>query len=49
MRERTRLDESIKSVMAVERELVDNLDMIEMAEAEGDDDIVAESLSLIHI
>ena len=47
MRERTRLDESIKSVMAVERELADNLDMIEMAEAEGDDDIVAESQAVI--
>jgi len=47
MRERTRLDESIKSVMAVERELADNLDMIEMAEAEGDDGIVAESQAVI--
>ena len=47
MRERTRLDESIKSVTAVERELTDNLDMIEMAEAEGDADIVAESEAAI--
>ena len=47
MRERTRLDESIKSVTAVERELIDNLDMIEMAEAEGDADIVAESEATI--
>ena len=47
MRERTRLDESIKSVTDVERELTDNLDMIEMAEAEGDVDIVAESEAAI--
>lgn len=47
MRERTRLDESIKSVTEVERELTDNLDMIEMAEAEGDADIVAESEAAI--
>ena len=40
-------DESIKSVMAVERELADNLDMIEMVEAEGDYNIVAESQAII--
>ena len=49
MRERTRLDESIKSVTDVERELTDNLDMIEMAEAEGDADIVAESEAAISL
>ena len=49
MRERTRLDESIKSVTDIERELTDNLDMIEMAEAEGDADIVAESEAAISL
>lgn len=47
MRERTRLDESIKSVAGLERDLSDNIDMIEMAEAEGDEEIIAESEAVI--
>jgi len=43
MRERTRLDESISSYLGLERELNDSVGMIELAEAEGDKDLVAEA------
>ncbi|MEQ9557938.1 MAG: peptide chain release factor 2 [Rhodospirillales bacterium] len=43
MRERNRLEAGIKGIDAVQRELTDNTDLIEMGEAEGDDDIVAEA------
>ena len=36
MRERRRLDESITATRAIERELADTSELIEMAEAEGD-------------
>jgi peptide chain release factor 2 len=37
MRERRRLDEAISATRAIERELSDTAELIEMAEAEGDD------------
>jgi peptide chain release factor 2 len=43
MRERTRLDGAVTAYRALEQELKDNLELIEMGEAEGDDDIVNEA------
>ncbi|MEQ8379707.1 MAG: peptide chain release factor 2 [Parvibaculum sp.] len=43
MRERTRLEESIGRYRKLESALNDNLELIEMGEAEGDDAIVAEA------
>jgi len=43
MRERTRLDGSIKAIDAITRELDDNVGLIELGEAEGDDAVVAEA------
>ena len=43
MRERTQLDNAIKDYKALESGLEDNLELIEMGEAEGDADVVAEA------
>ncbi len=43
MRERTKLDEAIKTYLSLEASLDDNLELIEMGEAEGDNEIVAEA------
>jgi peptide chain release factor 2 len=43
MRERTQLDEGIKAVDALAQELSDNVELIEMGEAEGDAEVVAEA------
>ena len=43
MRERTRLEDNISSVRNVETNLNDNLELIEMGEAEGDESIVTEA------
>jgi len=43
MRERTRLDAGIKAIDRVEQGLADNLELIEMGEAEGDDEIVTDA------
>ena len=43
MRERTRLDDGINAIDEMERELADQLEMIELAEAEGDADVAAEA------
>ncbi len=43
MRERTRLEESIGRYRKLEAALNDNLELIEMGEAEGDEAIVAEA------
>jgi peptide chain release factor 2 len=40
MRERRRLDEAIGATRAIEKELADTVELIEMAEAEGDDTLV---------
>jgi peptide chain release factor 2 len=43
MSERTRLEESINAYLALESALNDNLELIELGEAEGDDGIVKEA------
>ena len=43
MRERTRLDTAINGYYRVERELSDALEMIELAEAESDQGMVADA------
>jgi len=43
MRERTRLDRAIGGVKALERELADNLELIELGEAEDDIKVVADA------
>jgi peptide chain release factor 2 len=40
MRERRRLDEAIGATRAIEKDLADTVELIEMAEAEGDDSLV---------
>jgi peptide chain release factor 2 len=43
MRERTQLDQKINAVREIERDLADNLGLIEMGEAEGEPSIVQEA------
>ncbi len=43
MRERTRLEKSISGCRAMQTDLNDNIEMIELAEAEGDDDLLGEA------
>lgn len=43
MRERTRLETSLKNYRELESALSDNVELIEMGEAEGDDEVVAEA------
>ena len=43
MRERTQLDEGIKSVDALAQDLADNVELIEMGEAEDDAEVVADA------
>jgi peptide chain release factor 2 len=45
MQERRRLDESIGAVKAIERDRDDTVELIEMAEAEGDTEMEAEAVS----
>ncbi|TPG39587.1 peptide chain release factor 2 [Sphingomonas koreensis] len=45
MRERQRLDEAITATRAIESELNDTAELIEMAEAEGDDAMAAEGVA----
>src|SRR5213592_599088 len=45
MRERRRLDEAINATRAIERELSDTAELIEMAEAEGDEGLVLEGIN----
>ena len=47
MRERTRLDSAIGATRAIEAEKTDNAELIEMAEAEGDEDMVAEAIAAL--
>ncbi|WP_375392854.1 peptide chain release factor 2 [uncultured Sphingomonas sp.] len=44
MRERRRLDEAIGAARAIERELADTVELIELAEAEGDDELEADAV-----
>ena len=43
MRERTKLEQGIKAIRALEQDLSDNVDLIEMGEAEDDSEIVDEA------
>jgi peptide chain release factor 2 len=43
MRERTRLEESIGGYRALERDLADALELIQLGEEEGDDDVILEA------
>ena len=43
MRDRTRLDNSISAIDRIESDLADALELIELGEAEGDEEVVAES------
>jgi peptide chain release factor 2 len=45
MRERRRLDEAITATRAIERELSDTVELIEMAEAEGDAEMAEEGVA----
>lgn len=45
MRERRRLDEAISATRAIERELSDTVELIEMAEAEGDEEMANEGVA----
>lgn len=43
MRERTRLEESMNAYLAIEQDLNDNTELIEMGESEGDDQVVKDA------
>ena len=43
MRERTQLDNALQKFRTIEQELSDTVELIELGEAEGDDDVVAEA------
>ena len=47
MKERNKLDASMTEVSEVEAELADNLEVAELAEAEGDEDLFAEALAAL--
>jgi peptide chain release factor 2 len=43
MQERTQLEDNLNSIVRIEQELDDNVTMIELGEAEGDDKVIAEA------
>ena len=45
MRERRRLDEAVSATRAIERELLDTVELIGLAEAEGDEDLATEGVA----
>ena len=47
MRERRRLDEAIGATRAIQRELDENVELLEMAEAEGDEAMAADALTAL--
>ncbi|WP_066820433.1 peptide chain release factor 2 [Sphingomonas mali] len=47
MRERRRLDEAITATRAIESELRDNIELVEMAEAEGDSDMEGQAVEAL--
>ena len=47
MRERRRLDEAISATRAIESELSDNIELVEMAEAEGDADMEGQAVEAL--
>ncbi|MES2498032.1 MAG: PCRF domain-containing protein, partial [Pseudomonadota bacterium] len=44
MRERRRLDEAVTAVKSIEQERDDTIELMEMAEAEGDDSLIADGI-----
>jgi len=48
MRERQRLEDGIEGCRSLERALADNRELVEMGEAEGDEDVVAEAEANLH-
>jgi peptide chain release factor 2 len=49
MRERTQLDEAIGDIDTMIRELSDNLELIELGEADGDEGVVAEAIAALEV
>ncbi|MGI6245617.1 MAG: peptide chain release factor 2 [Pseudochelatococcus sp.] len=49
MRERTDLDEAVATILRLERDLADAIDLIELGEAEGDDGVVADGEETIRV
>jgi len=47
MRERRRLDEAITATRAIQSELNDNIELVEMAEAEGDSDMESQAVEAL--
>jgi peptide chain release factor 2 len=47
MRERRRLEQAIGATRAIEKELADNLELLEMAEAEGDDSLADDAVTAL--
>jgi peptide chain release factor 2 len=47
MRERRRLEQAIGATRAIEKELADNLELLEMAEAEGDEDLANDAVAAL--
>lgn len=47
MRERRRLDEAINATRSIERELADNVELVEMAEAEGDAELEGQAVDAL--
>src|SRR6195952_6038216 len=47
MRERRRLDEAIAATRSIESELADNVELIEMAEAEGDTEMEVQAVEAL--
>src|SRR3546814_113460 len=47
MRERRRLDEAITATKAIEKELDDTIELMDMAEAEGDDGLVDDAVAAL--
>ena len=47
MRERRRLDEAITATRNIEREMADNIELIELADAEGDEELAVEGVKAL--
>src|SRR5690606_33380823 len=47
MRERNRLDSAISATRAIEQEMADTVELIEMADAEGDEDMADEGVAAL--
>jgi peptide chain release factor 2 len=47
MRERNRLESAMKAIRELEGDLADNLELAELAEADGDDDLFAEAVAAL--